>query len=86
MIYVEEHEPSKPRVAGDVPGHPGLGIRRRRLLPLAKQANGNARINELVGTPAADVAVMRKTGFTEASANDPDMKIIASQSGSRSAR
>lgn len=48
---------------------------------LAKQTNGNARIIELVGTPAADVAVMRKTGFAEAIAKHPDMKIIASQSG-----
>lgn len=48
---------------------------------LAKQTNGNACIIELVGTPAADVAVMRKTGFAEAIAKPPDMKIIASQSG-----
>ncbi|KYF57794.1 LacI family transcriptional regulator [Sorangium cellulosum] len=48
---------------------------------LAKQTNGSARIIELVGTPAADVAVMRKSGFAEAIAKHPDMKIIASQSG-----
>ncbi|XXY50934.1 substrate-binding domain-containing protein [Sorangium sp. So ce269] len=34
-----------------------------------------------MGTPAADAAVMRKTGFAEAIAKHPDMKIIASQSG-----
>ncbi|WP_438029565.1 ABC transporter substrate-binding protein [Sorangium sp. So ce233] len=48
---------------------------------LAKQTNGSARIIELVGTPAADVATMRKAGFAEAIAKHPDMKIIASQSG-----
>ncbi|WP_438019120.1 ABC transporter substrate-binding protein [Sorangium sp. So ce315] len=48
---------------------------------LAKQTNGSARIIELVGTPAADVAAMRKDGFAEAIAKHPDMKIIASQSG-----
>ncbi|XYH96498.1 ABC transporter substrate-binding protein [Sorangium sp. So ce1128] len=48
---------------------------------LAKKTNGSARIIELVGTPAADVAVMRKAGFAEAIAKHPDMKIIASQSG-----
>ncbi|WP_437724031.1 ABC transporter substrate-binding protein [Sorangium sp. So ce861] len=48
---------------------------------LAKQTNGKARIIELVGTPAADVAVMRKAGFAEAIAKHPDMKVIASQSG-----
>ncbi|WP_437625349.1 ABC transporter substrate-binding protein [Sorangium sp. So ce1151] len=48
---------------------------------LAKQTNGKARIIELVGTPAADVAVMRKAGFAEVIAKHPDMKIIASQSG-----
>ncbi|WP_433936195.1 ABC transporter substrate-binding protein [Sorangium cellulosum] len=48
---------------------------------LAKQTNGTARIIELVGTPAADVATMRKAGFAEAIAKHPDMKIIASQSG-----
>ncbi|XXX79027.1 hypothetical protein WMF30_09650 [Sorangium sp. So ce134] len=36
---------------------------------LAKRTIGDARIVELVGTPAADVAVMSKTGFAEAIAN-----------------
>ncbi|AUX42077.1 LacI family transcriptional regulator [Sorangium cellulosum] len=48
---------------------------------LAERTKGNARIIELVGTPAADVATMRKAGFAEAIAKHPDMKIIASQSG-----
>ncbi|WP_437681399.1 ABC transporter substrate-binding protein [Sorangium sp. So ce131] len=48
---------------------------------LAERTKGNARIVELVGTPAADVATMRKAGFAEAIAKHPDMKIIASQSG-----
>ena len=48
---------------------------------LAKKMNGKANIIELVGTPAADVARMRKDGFAEAIAKYPDMKVIASQSG-----
>ncbi|WP_437651101.1 ABC transporter substrate-binding protein [Sorangium sp. So ce362] len=58
-----------------------VGEGRRAAEWLAKQTNGSARIIELVGTPAADVAVMRKAGFAEAIAKSPDMKIIASQSG-----
>lgn len=48
---------------------------------LAKQTNGKANIVELVGTPAADVATMRKLGFAEGIAKYPEMKVIASQSG-----
>jgi galactofuranose transport system substrate-binding protein len=48
---------------------------------LVKRTHGKANIVELVGTPAADVARMRKQGFAEEIAKHPDMKIIASQSG-----
>lgn len=48
---------------------------------LVKKTGGKANIIELVGTPAADVAQMRKKGFAEVIAKHPDMKIIASQSG-----
>ncbi len=48
---------------------------------LAEKTGGKARIVELVGTPAADVARLRKQGFQEAISKFPDMKIIASQSG-----
>lgn len=48
---------------------------------LAAKTDGKARIVELVGTPAADVARLRKEGFQEAIAKQPEMKIIASQSG-----
>ncbi len=48
---------------------------------LAKKLGGKANIVELVGTPAADVARLRKQGFQEAIAEHPEMKIIASQSG-----
>ncbi|MEN9581992.1 MAG: hypothetical protein RJA70_5001 [Pseudomonadota bacterium] len=48
---------------------------------LAKKTNGKARIVELVGTPAADAARLRKQGFADALKKYPEMKIIASQSG-----
>jgi simple sugar transport system substrate-binding protein len=48
---------------------------------LAKKTEGKAKIIELVGTPAADVAQMRKKGFAEVIAKHPGMTIIASQSG-----
>lgn len=48
---------------------------------LVEKTGGKARIIELVGTPAADVARMRKEGFQKGIAGKPDMKIIASQSG-----
>ncbi len=48
---------------------------------LINKSGGKARIVELVGTPAADVARLRKQGFEEAIKGQADMKIIASQSG-----
>ncbi|MEN9577789.1 MAG: hypothetical protein RJA70_798 [Pseudomonadota bacterium] len=48
---------------------------------LAKKTNQKANIIELVGTPAADAARLRKKGFAEALSKYPNMKIIASQSG-----
>lgn len=48
---------------------------------LVKKMDGKANIVEIVGTPAADVAVLRKKGFAEVIAKHPQMKILASQSG-----
>ncbi len=48
---------------------------------LAKDMGGKGNVIELVGTPAADVARLRKQGFEEAIKKFPDIKIIASQSG-----
>ena len=48
---------------------------------LAKKTDGKAQIIELQGTPGAAPAIDRKRGFEEAIKSQPEMKIIASQSG-----
>jgi simple sugar transport system substrate-binding protein len=48
---------------------------------LAKETGGKATIVELQGTVGASVTNNRKKGFEEVVAQNPDMKIIASQSG-----
>jgi simple sugar transport system substrate-binding protein len=48
---------------------------------LAKKTNEKANIVELVGTPGADVATLRKQGFADTLKKYPNMKVIASQSG-----
>lgn len=48
---------------------------------LAKASGGKAVIAELQGTPGSAPAIDRKKGFEEVLKNNPDMKIIMSQSG-----
>lgn len=48
---------------------------------LATKTGGKAEIIELQGTPGAAPAIDRKKGFEEAIKDQPEMKIIASQSG-----
>ncbi|HLM55129.1 MAG TPA: ABC transporter substrate-binding protein [Pyrinomonadaceae bacterium] len=48
---------------------------------LAKQTNGKAGIIELLGTAGSSVADDRHNGFAEAIKSQPDMKILASQTG-----
>ncbi len=48
---------------------------------LVKQTNGKAGIIELTGTAGASVARDRHDGFIQATKDQPDMKILASQTG-----
>lgn len=48
---------------------------------LVRQTGGRAKVVEIVGTPAADVAVLRKKGFAEVLAKHPGMKLVGQQSG-----
>ncbi len=48
---------------------------------LIEKTGGKANIIELQGTPGSSAAIDRKKGFAETIANEPGMKIIASQSG-----
>jgi simple sugar transport system substrate-binding protein len=48
---------------------------------LAKKLNGKGNVVELQGTPGAAPALDRKKGFQEAIKENPDIKIIKSQTG-----
>ncbi len=48
---------------------------------LIEETGGKANIIELQGTPGSSAAIDRKKGFAETIADQPNMKIIASQSG-----
>jgi ABC-type sugar transport system substrate-binding protein len=48
---------------------------------LAKKTGGKAKIIELEGSPGAAPAIDRKKGFAEGIKANPDMKVIAAQSG-----
>ncbi len=48
---------------------------------LIKETKGKANIVELTGTPGASVTNDRHQGFADAIKNQPDMKIIVSQTG-----
>jgi len=54
---------------------------RRAARWLAKASGGKAKIAELQGTPGADPAIDRKTGFEEILKKHPEMTIVKSQSG-----
>ena len=48
---------------------------------IVKKLNGQGKVAELFGDPAADPAILRNKGFMEIMAKNPGIEVIASQTG-----